>query len=320
MADGASAIEAASPKRFEWWMTANLAFGAAFNSFLPVLLPAYILSVGGSATDVGVAMAMIGLFALAGPTIGRLAVNYDAYRFLQVFGVFGLSAAFVVFALAQGDSFTIVLGAAVLGIGSAALLVINPTFIVGAGFSKEDVARQLTSLQLNLDVGKIFGGALLGILAAVNMSFDNQFWVAAGVLAALATLVWAVNAGAATRLVEATRAKLAARTLDGDEDKPKIPVRKIVLSLFGLFLLTQILATSSGIVVSSQFSNIFTEVFSLGDEQISQLVTISGVLGVGLYFVAGAWMSHSNPTVVWATGERIARAWRARAGDSRGNG
>jgi MFS family permease len=290
-------------------MTANLALGAAFNSFLPVLLPAYILSAGGSATDVGVAMAMVGLFALAGPTIGRIAVRYEGYRVLQVLGVLGLSAAFAILALAEGDSFTIVLGAAVLGIGAAALLVINPTFVVAAGFSKEQEARQLTSLQLNLDVGKIFGGGLLGILAGVNMKSENQFWVAAGVLLLLAGVVWAFNAGAARRIVDAARARVEAsraRAAAGDDSGPsKISMRTLLLSIFGLFLLAQILATAANIVVSSQFSNIFSEVFSLGDGQISQLVTISGVLGVGLYFVAGVWMKHASPVLVWATGNAL---------------
>ena len=49
---------------FEWWMTSNLALGLAFNCLLPVLLPSYVLSMGGSPTDVGVSMAMAGLFAL----------------------------------------------------------------------------------------------------------------------------------------------------------------------------------------------------------------------------------------------------------------
>ncbi|MGH3671348.1 MAG: hypothetical protein ACRDSH_12045, partial [Pseudonocardiaceae bacterium] len=57
---------------FEWWMTSNLALGLAFNCFLPVLLPSYVLSAGGTATDVWVAMSMAGLFALLGPSIGRI--------------------------------------------------------------------------------------------------------------------------------------------------------------------------------------------------------------------------------------------------------
>src|SRR4051794_23274248 len=47
---------------FELWMTSNLALGLAFNCVLPVVLPSYVLSAGGSATDVWVAMGMAGMF------------------------------------------------------------------------------------------------------------------------------------------------------------------------------------------------------------------------------------------------------------------
>lgn len=43
---------------FEWWMTSNLALGFALNCFLPVLLPTYVLSAGGTATDVWVATSL----------------------------------------------------------------------------------------------------------------------------------------------------------------------------------------------------------------------------------------------------------------------
>ncbi|MGH3998339.1 MAG: hypothetical protein ACRDTJ_12845, partial [Pseudonocardiaceae bacterium] len=68
---------------FEWWMTSHLALALAFNCFLPVLLPAYVLSVGGSAIDIVLAMSMAGLFALIGPSIGGFAVRHRAHRLVQ---------------------------------------------------------------------------------------------------------------------------------------------------------------------------------------------------------------------------------------------
>ena len=59
-------------------MTSHLALALAFNCFLPVLLPAYVLSVGGTAIDIALAMSMAGLFALIGPSIGRLAARHRA--------------------------------------------------------------------------------------------------------------------------------------------------------------------------------------------------------------------------------------------------
>lgn len=282
-------------------MLSNAGFGLAYSAFLPVLLPAYVLAVGGSPTDVGVAMSMVGLFALVGPTIGGFAARYQVYRHVQAFGVLAFGIGYAILALSEGDSFMIVLGIGVIGIGAAALLVVSPAFVVGAGLDARTQARQLTFLQLNLDVGKIVGGGLLTALAAVNLSYDEQFWFAAGLLAALAALVWLVNGAAHGRIVAAGAQQVeAAETSD-----ERVGLRKLLGSLFGLALLAMLLATVMSTFISSQYSNIFKEVFELGDEKISAMVSVSGLVGIGLYFVAGAWMGTGNPIAVWAFGNAI---------------
>jgi hypothetical protein len=66
----------------------------------------------GPATDVGVAMSMPGLFALAGPAIGSFANRYRAFRAVQALGVLGIATLFAILALSVGDSFLIVLAVA----------------------------------------------------------------------------------------------------------------------------------------------------------------------------------------------------------------
>ncbi len=289
------------PKRFELWMLSNAGFGLAYNAVLPVLLPAYVLAVGGTPTDVGVAMAMVGLFALAGPTIGNFAARYAVYRHVQALGVLGFAIGFAILALAAGDSFMIVLGVGAIGLGAAALLVVSPAFIVGAGLDAQAQARQLTFLQLNLDAGKILGGAGLTAMASANFGFEAQFWVTAGALGALAVAVWLVNGTAHRRIV-------AARERDaevGQETGERVGLRALFGSLFGLVLLAMFLATVMSTFISSQYSNIFMAVFELGDEQISAMVSVSGLVGISLYFVAGAWLGKGDPVAVWAFGNAI---------------
>lgn len=289
------------PRRFEPWMLSNAGLGLAYNAFLPVLLPAYVLAVGGSPTDVGVAMSMVGLFALVGPTIGGFAARFQAYRHVQALGVLGFGGGYAVLALSDGDSFMVVLGIGVIGIGAAALLVVSPAFIVGAGLDARTQARQLTFLQLNLDVGKIAGGALLTALAAASLSFDEQFWVAAGVLAALAAFVWLVNGPAQRRIVAAG----AHRDEAAEPSDEPVGLRALLGSMFGLVLLAMVLATVASTFISSQYSNIFGSVFELGEEEISAMVSVSGLAGIGLYFVAGAWLGAGDPIRVWAFGNAI---------------
>src|SRR6185312_4828980 len=130
MAKGVPVVDGEA-RPFEWWMTSNLALGLAFNCFLPVLLPSFVLSRGGSPTDVGVAMAMAGLFALLGPWIGRVAGRRRAHRSAQTLGMLAMASGLMMLAASPGDSVSIVLAIAVMGIGAAAVTVAAPTFILG---------------------------------------------------------------------------------------------------------------------------------------------------------------------------------------------
>jgi hypothetical protein len=38
------------------------------------------------------------------------------------------------------------------------------------------------------------------------------------------------------------------------------------------------------------------------EAQTSMMLAVSGLVGIGLYFMAGRWMTQSNPGLVWATG------------------
>jgi MFS family permease len=216
----AETVSGVGARPFELWMTSNLALGLAFNCVLPVLLPSYVLSTGGSATDVWVAMGMAGLFALLGPWIGRMAGRRRAHRSAQVLGMLGMAAGLVMLALSPGDSVSIVLAIAVMGIGAAAVTVAAPTFILGTNLPASVQARQLTWLQLNLDLGKIVGGLLLGVMAAKKMAFNAQFGVSGLVISLLGMLVWATSRYAAERIRKPEAVHLTAKTVHSDTAVP----------------------------------------------------------------------------------------------------
>lgn len=272
---------------FEWWMTSNLGLGLAFNCFLPVLLPSYVLSVGGTTTDVWVAMSMAGLFALLGPSIGRLAGRHRAQRLMQVLGMLGMSFGLVALGLCHGDSLSIVLAIAVMGIGAAAVAVTAPLFIVASDLPAELQARQLTWLQLNLDLGKIVGGLLLGVMATgratkgQQLSLAAQFLLGGLVLGLLGVLVWTTSRRAASRIrhpeVDHAAHSVASRTV--------VPWRTLLLSLFGVPVVAQLVGS-----------------MTMMEAQISTMLAVSGLVGIVLYFLAGRWMTRRHPGLVWATG------------------
>ncbi|MCA1821446.1 MAG: MFS transporter [Pseudonocardiaceae bacterium] len=283
MVEAVSVVDGAA-RPFELWMTSNLALGLAFNCLLPVLLPSYVLATGGSATDVWVAMAMAGLFALLGPWIGRLAGRRRAHRSAQVLGMLGMAAGLVMLALSPGDSLSIVLAIAVMGTGAAAVTVAAPTFVLGTDLPAGIQSRQLTWLQLNLDLGKIVGGLLLGVMATQRMGLHAQFAIGGLVIGVLGVLVWAASRYAAERI---RKPDIDLSAAQGPSDTA-VPWRTLLLSLFGVPVVAQLLGSVTVMEV-----------------QVATMLAVSGAVGIGLYFLAGHWMARSGPGLVWAIGHTL---------------
>ena len=283
MAEAVSIVDGTA-RPFELWMTSNLALALAFNCLLPVLLPSYVLSTGGSATDVWVAMAMAGLLALLGPWIGRLAGRRRAHRSAQVMGMLGMGAGLVILALSPGDSLSIVLAIAVMGIGAAAVTVAAPTFVLGTDLPAGIQSRQLTWLQLNLDLGKIVGGLLLGVMATQKMGLHVQFAIGGIVIGVLGVLVWAASRYAAERI---RKPEIDLTVALGPSDTA-VPWRTLLLSLFGVPVVAQLLGSVTVMEI-----------------QVSTMLAVSGAVGISLYFLAGHWMARSGPGLVWATGHTL---------------
>lgn len=269
---------------FEWWMTSNLALGLVFNCLLPVLLPAYVLAAGGSAVDVWVAMAMAGLLALLGPMIGRFAGRHRAHRATQTLGMLGMTGGLMTLGLSPGDSLSIVLALAMMGIGAAAVTVAAPAYILGTNLPARIQSRQLTWLQLNLDLGKIVGGLLLTAMAADKVSFHAQFWVGGLVMGILGVLVLATSRIASRRI---SRPEVDLRAASEHSDTV-VPWKTLLLSLFGVPVMAQLLGS-----------------MTMVEMHISTMLAVSGLVGIGLYFLVGRWMHRSGPALVWAIGHTL---------------
>jgi hypothetical protein len=270
---------------FEWWMTSHLALALAFNCFLPVLLPAYVLSVGGSAIDIVLAMSMAGLFALIGPSIGGLAVRHRAHRLVQTLGVLSMAIGLGALALSGGDPLWIVLAIALMGVGAAAVAVAAPNFIVNTALPADIQERQLTWLQLNLDLGKIFGGLVLGAMAATKLPFHAQFQVGGLLVGLFSVLVWVTSRSAAARIRQSEPEPTAA----DETSRTVVPLKTLLLlSLFGVPVVVHLVGS-----------------MSMMEAQISTMLTLSGLVGLGLYFLTSRWMTRSTPGLVWAIGHAL---------------
>jgi hypothetical protein len=171
-----------------------------------------------------------------------------------------------------------------MGISAAAVAVAAPPFILGTDLPADIQERQLTWLQLNLDLGKIVGGLLLGVMATKKLSYHTQFLVGGIVLSLLGALVWMTSRRAANR-IRRPEVDLGA---GHDHADTVVPWRTLLLALFGVPVIAQLLGSMTMVEV-----------------QISTMLTVSGVVGIGLYFLAGRWMHQSGPGLVWAIGHTL---------------
>ena len=70
--------------RVQAWMSSWIAVGAAQDAALPILVPAYVIAVTGSASYSGVVMGVVMVTGASGPTLGRLADRHHAHRAVLV--------------------------------------------------------------------------------------------------------------------------------------------------------------------------------------------------------------------------------------------
>jgi MFS family permease len=127
---------------YELWMVAQGALGTVGVGGLLFLVPAYVLDQEGTPADAGAVMALIGGVALAGPFLGGLADRYSIHRAIQLTSILLLGGGALSFAFAEQVLLWLV-AAALVGLGMAGLIVVNATFVVGAGFDGETQARKL---------------------------------------------------------------------------------------------------------------------------------------------------------------------------------
>ena len=276
----------------EWWYNAHFTYGAIQTVFIPILIPTYVKEMTGSATKVGIAMAIIGCGGLAAPVIGGVADKLRAHRWAQLVGLIAYAAAAAVFAF-SGATFALhLLGAALFGIGSATLLMINPAFIVAGGFEQKDEAKRLTRLNQSVFVGSLIAGLALGELTSLGLTFQVRFLIASGIAVASALLTAATNGAAAKRI------KVDAPSTD-DSSEPKPGIASLLFSNFGLLLLAVFLVTVGHGVITTQYPNYMKEVFSVSEGSASMGLSVAAIVTLLVLGPIGTWMGRRGPSPVW---------------------
>lgn len=286
---------------FEWWMVSLFAMGAGFSAFVSLLIPPFVTEATGNAADAGIVMAIISLAAVLGPVLGGFADRYRAHRLVLLGGLLGMSLAFVAYALSAGDALVTALDAILMGTSIAAISAVAPVFIVGAGKSQALQAKQLTVFNLINPVGQVVGGALLAAAASAALSYEARFWIAAGVIFLIFLIVWPTSAKPAAKIV------VSKADASSNSDQKSIGLKQVLFSTFGVYLLVLILSSVGNNGINNQIANIFPNLYGIDSATTSTLISLAGLLNIGFYLVAGAWMGRSGamPGFTFGTAIRL---------------
>ncbi len=296
---------------FEWWMTSNFAMGAGFSAFMALLIPPYVTEVTSDAAAAGAVMAVISLAAVLGPVLGTFADRHAAHRLVMTLGVLGMAVGFGAFALASEDSKFFAIDSLILGVSVAAVVAVGPVFVVGAGLSQRLEAKRMTWYSLAMPSGQVAGGALVGVAAAAGWSYSNRFWIASVFCLVTGVVTWFTSKDAERRLhavmyrgQHSDRIDVAA---DGGSEperpeKPKVPLKAVMRSSFGLFLLVTMLTSVANNGINSQISNIMPNVYGVSEAETSTLISIAGVLNIVLFVVAGKMMASRGKIPTYSLG------------------
>jgi MFS family permease len=280
-----------SNSSFEWWYVAHFVFGVIYLGFVPILVPTYVIEISGSAAEAGVVMAIIGLGALLAPVIGGFADKYRAHRIAQLAGLLALALGGVAFAVAREDLF-FAIAAILVGVGVATVMMINPTFIVGAGFSQDMESRRLTRLNQTAIVGQLTGGLLVAGLTQAGFSFPARFMVMAAIALIGLVITAMTNKEAAARLATAGPSASEEGTATPD-------LKTILVSAFGLFLLAMMINGLAQGALESQYPNYMQKVFTISPALSASALSVTAIVNLLLIGAAGKWMARSGPTPVF---------------------
>jgi MFS family permease len=231
--------------------------------------------------------------------LGGFADKYRAHRLVLSLGVLGLALGFAAYALSAEAQGIFALDAILLGVSIAAVNAVGPVFVIGAGLSQALQAKRLTVLNLLQPIGQVIGGVIMA--AAASLDFSTRFWLAAGVMLVCFVITWFASAAPAKRIALPEDKPDAAL----EKQKKSFGLKQVLISSFGLYLLILTLSSMGNNGINAQIANILPNVYGMDQQTTSALISLAGLINIGLFFMAGTWMARSGGMTVFTAGTVI---------------
>lgn len=259
----------------------------------PVLVPTFILSQTGSATDVALVLTLMSLGALSVPLVTAVADRYRAPREIQLVCllVFGISYFLIGF---TQKPLLFGLLALLTGVGVGGASVFSTVYIVAGGYSEEAQAHALALGSRLWLVGQVIGAALVAGMLVADLSFQVMFEVTAVILfVSLAVAYWTTRPLAERVLVTADQ--LAASQGQAESKDEDVHHWKAVLfSPFGMVILAILLVYSGWQALNGQYANYFYGAFGIKPELSAAANSVGALLGIVTVGLYARWFARSG--------------------------
>jgi len=296
----------------EPWYAAYAILGALASGLAVIAIPLVVSGGGGSATEIGTAIAAQNIGALAAPFWGTVADRSKAYRGIFFLGFILIGLGFLALAGLSGPG-AWAGGAFLIGFGTGASNTVASLFVVEFT-PKEEWGQRISWMQTFNALGSVLGMALAGLLAPrLDTLLAALLVIPAIVLGGrglpvpggrfhlprsrlhateIAHLLRHAGPNAASVLASAHRPTWSdARALRG-----------ALTSGFGIFLASWFLFSLAVSSFSSLYPVLMKTSFNISVAQSSLLMSIATAISIPLYNFAGRLVTSRGPSSVLGIG------------------
>jgi MFS transporter, DHA1 family, tetracycline resistance protein len=296
----------------EPWYIAYAILGALASGAAVILIPLIVTGGGGSATQIGTAIAAQNIGALFAPFWGWISDRSKSYRSIFFGGFILMAAGFLSFALFRGPDVWLA-SAFLIGFGTGASNTVASLFVVEFTPASE-WGERISWLQTFNALGSVLGMAAAGFLhPELGMMLSALL-----VIPAILVGGWGLPVpGGAFHVphVRATRLELANFVRRIEPLTASVTTRLHTFHLGDLKRLRTLLLTSFGIFLAgwfffslaiSSFSSLYPVLmlksFSMTAAKSSVLMSIATALSIPLYNLAGRLTSRRGPALILIVG------------------
>lgn len=279
------------------WHFAQASLGIVQWVGIAILLNPIIIERTSSGALLGQVMALIGGAGLLAPLIGGLADKYSCHRVLQRMALFTHFIALLILYFAATTPAIYWLVGALIGLGSVALLVLNPTFVIAASKNQNDEGRGLASLYQCQFFGVVVTGLLIALADRLQVHSDDQLLI---LMALVVTVLCLVSVAPPPKIdIDNSEHIEAEHYLNQKSDiiKSTAPWFLFLLAVFFSMFLSSNLMELGPLLIKEVYS------VDIGNSALG--MAISAVISIFMLESAGRWMQRRGPFMVWYTAQGV---------------